>query len=122
MDQVLTLLKHGADPNAVGSRGLAPLNFVAEQDHIDHTDGMWLIARLLDHGAAVDTRGTASGTPLYYFLQKYELRSPAGEIVLRFIEHGADVRAKDDNGRCPLDSIRNELGHEDYKAFFYGYS
>ncbi|KAL2784336.1 ankyrin repeat-containing domain protein [Aspergillus keveii] len=122
MDQVLALLKHGADPNAVGSRGLTPLNFVVEQDHIDHSDGMWLIARLLDYGAAVDTRGTAGGTPLFSFLQKYELRSPAGEIVLRFIEHGADVRAKDDNGRCPLDSIRNELGHEDYRAFFYGYS
>ncbi|CEL02078.1 hypothetical protein ASPCAL01653 [Aspergillus calidoustus] len=120
IDRVLTLLKHGADPNAVGSRGLAPLNFVAEQHHMDCSDEICLVATLLDHGAAVDRRGTAGGTPLFYILQKYDLQSPAGQMVLQLIQHGADVRARDDNGRCPLDSIRNELGHEDYKSYFYG--
>jgi ankyrin repeat protein len=92
---------------------------VAEQHHMDCSDEICLVATLLDHGAAVDRRGTAGGTPLFYILQKYDLQSPAGQMVLRLIQHGADVRAKDDNGRCPLDSIRNELGHEDYKSYFY---
>jgi hypothetical protein len=91
---------------------------VVEQRHLDYSDEIYLIVTLLDHGAAVDIRGSAGGTPLFCFLRKYELQSPAGKMMLRFIQDGADVRAKDDHGRCPLDLIRNELGHEDYKSFF----
>ncbi|KAL2832229.1 ankyrin repeat-containing domain protein [Aspergillus pseudoustus] len=109
IQRCLALVMHGSDTRATGSRGLAPLSLVVEQEFMDIATKCVLCIVLLKHGATVDTRGTAGATPLLYLLQSHELSWDAvcsKMMVLLFLAHGASVHAADDLGRCPLDLMQ----------------
>jgi ankyrin repeat protein len=63
-----TLIDHGADPNARGSRGLTPLMMAAAADSGEAT------TLLLTHGASVDLRDEAGRTALDWALMRGETR------------------------------------------------
>lgn len=82
------LVAHGADVNAQGVFGDAPLHDVRDVP---------LASLLLSMGARTDLMSNSLGTPLHAAVMH---REPA--LVQLLVEHGADVDARDVNESTPL--------------------
>lgn len=81
-ERVRALLATGADPDALGPDGAAPLHLAAEAGH------RHAVAALLEGGAGIDRQREGAGdTPLIDAVQSHR-----DEVSLLLIERGADVR------------------------------
>lgn len=80
------LIANGADVNAQGQGGGAPLHSAADEPEA---------ARLLiEHGANVNAKAADDDTPLH--------QADEPEVTALLLQHGADVHATDVNGDTPL--------------------
>ncbi|KAK4069153.1 hypothetical protein Trihar35433_5732 [Trichoderma harzianum] len=113
---VKLLLDKGADINATGHFGMTPLHIAAEH-------GQEAIMKLLlDKGADIDATDNASWTPLHYayYIADYYywiadnwpegrpqgmILSEVNAIIQILIDKGANIDARDDRGRRPLDVV-----------------
>jgi hypothetical protein len=100
------LLEAGADVNLATARGMTPLMFVVNRtggfrgigDALGEPDVATAVALCLQHGARVDAVDDTGQTALHY------AAASAGEDVVRLLAaRGADLFAKDKQGRTPLD-------------------
>lgn len=82
------LIAHGADVNAQGIFGDAPLHDVRDPG---------LARLLLSNGARIELRSNSLGTPLHAAVVH-----AAPEIVALLVERGAELDARDVNGSTPL--------------------
>ncbi len=89
------LLDKGVDPNHKSEIGKAALSYAAQQGHVD------IVALLLERGADIDTRDSASRTPLWC-----AVRYQGGPEVIRLLlQKGADL-AVTVRGRTLLSAAR----------------
>jgi len=94
--KVESLLKDGADVNALGKFGGTALSFAVSGHHKD------VAQLLLDHGANVNSTNTAGWSALFYASDE--------DMADLLIAHGANVNARDSTGVTPLwDVARPEL-------------
>jgi ankyrin repeat protein len=94
LDSVRALLEHGAGPNAVSRAGTQPIHDAALGDNPD------VIRELVTHGAALSARTRDEGqTPLHLAAAMGKMKAVEALIAL-----GADLAAKDSQGRTPLDA------------------
>ena len=90
IEKIKTLIKEGANPNALTRGGLTPLMLAVQKGHKDIT------AYLITHGADVNAKGENGFTALHSAClhRNYEI----AEVLL---DNGADVNARED-GNTPL--------------------
>ncbi|NXG06460.1 ASB18 protein, partial [Sakesphorus luctuosus] len=86
------LLEHGADPNLLSERGLAPLHLCTTR----HSLGCARL--LLRHGAAVDAPSEACGHTALHVAARHGL----GAHARLYLRHGARVDARDTRGETAL--------------------
>jgi Ankyrin repeats (3 copies) len=105
LEMVQVLLDYGVDVNAQNEYHNTPLDYASRSGHRNDAR----VARLLiAHGADPNSRESSRGfTPLHRASRFGRI-----EIVRLLIEHGANVEAKDDEGRTPLDWARGEQREE----------
>jgi len=112
-DEVMRLISQGADVNAKDEQGSVPLVFAVKEGRKE------IVELLLAHGADVNVKDRWGRTPLDYARQKkneeiirllstkvtslYQAMQ-LGDVakVKVFLEQGADVNAKNENGQTPL--------------------
>jgi len=89
---VSSLVKYGADVNAIKEGGRRPLHLCRSDDYIKYCE------LLLLNGADVDAKADTGSTPLHFATYgKYK------SIVALLLQHGADASFKNDYGRSALD-------------------
>jgi len=94
VDGVRLLLAHGALVNAVSKAGTQPIHDAALGDSAD------VIRELAIHGADINARSRDDGqTALYMAAAMGKMKAVKALIAL-----GADLAAKDSQGRTPLDA------------------
>ncbi len=89
------LLRAGADPNSLDSRGLSPLYQLAHWQNKDPFQGLKLMQQ---YGADINLRNKEGGSPALYVA----FDSAGGEILQAFLEAGADIGATDNYGNTLL--------------------
>jgi ankyrin repeat protein len=128
------LLEHGADISARNAWGEAALHLAACGISKDHQDRLATMQLLLESGADVNARNDVGLTPLHHSSCR-ELRTKvwcdrriyAGPCHTGTVEgsklllkHGADMDARDDEGRTPLD-LALEHGRDEIARFLLEY-
>ncbi|KAN0141599.1 hypothetical protein V8E53_000061 [Lactarius tabidus] len=89
---VQTLLRHGADVNAMGRWGRTPLVFASSRGHLE------VVRWLLEQGADVNAKDQDDDrTSLHLAAYCGHL-----EIVRTLVKHNADTNSRDDYGSTPL--------------------
>ncbi len=100
------LLAHGAQVNAVSKAGTQPIHDAALGDHAE------VIRELAAHGADINARTRDEAqTPLYIAAAMGKMKAVEALVAL-----GADLKAKDSEGRTPLDAAER-AGLTDVVAF-----
>ena len=112
LNAVQCLLRHGADVNALGLWGRAPLLFASFWGHLEVAQ--WLIEHCADVNAeASDNHHTTS----------LHLAATRGhfEIVRTLLKHNADINARNKSGHTPLHAA-SEGGHVDIVRFLLNHN
>lgn len=91
VDEVVELLRQGADPNRRGKCGSTPLEKAASNGHFE------IVKLLLDAGADPSIRSDDDGTPLYWAAANGHV-----SILQLLLDHGAEPNAYRDHGQAPL--------------------
>jgi ankyrin repeat protein len=115
------LLKHGADPNSTVLGNITPLMNAASWGQSD------TVALLLRHGARVDLRNAEGSTALHYAAQSHGVITDYGrreltadelrnclETIRLLIAAGADLQARNNQGRTPLDDVALTQGPPEF--------
>ncbi|KZL84696.1 ankyrin repeat protein [Colletotrichum incanum] len=140
LGRVKTLLQKGASIDAADTYGRTPIEIAARKHDLASadlllekgavctlglsefpplnevvSDGCFkLMKYLIDNGADVNLRTNAK-TPLHYETERHVNRradlSGLGAVVSFLIEKGADIEAKDEDGRTPL-AVACKFGHD----------
>ena len=97
---LIALLSHKANPSIAQPRWGAPILFAAGHGDID------AIRLLLAHGATVESRDRSGATPLIVSV-KWNNRFAHPWIVNPLLQAGADIHAKDNDGRTALHHVIN---------------
>lgn len=100
LEAVRLLLDHGVNPNGYAEFGKTALDYAVSHDYEE-------IARLLLRRGANVNAQCEFGTPLYFAVDAGAIR-----CVCLLIEHGADIRDRDYDGRTAL-ALARANGHED---------
>lgn len=90
-EAVETLIKAGANVNAIGSKGMTPLYLATSMKNIG------LMQKLIDAGSDVNAIALDGNTPLYYAIAEGDVK-----VMRVLIEAGVDVNAVDCSGLTPL--------------------
>jgi ankyrin repeat protein len=119
------LLEHGADINARNAWGEVPLHLAACGTIEDHRDQLAIMQLLIESGADVNVREDTGSTPLHHSsCREGKMKSWGGTTIYAgpsrgtvesshlLLKHGADIDAKDNEGRTPLD-MALEHGREE---------
>jgi uncharacterized protein len=110
------LLGHGADPNLRG------LNATALMHAVFINRDPEIVRLLLDHGADVNLKYLHDMTPLHIVLHRDHWEGRADTFKERYefatllIERGADLAARDEDGKTALDYAR-ERGYAEIAAY-----
>jgi ankyrin repeat protein len=97
VDQVVALLRRGADVNASDVDAFTPLHFAAQEGSLE-------AARvLLDHGAAVDAANVYGNTPLRVAV--FNSRGQ-GDLIELLRSRGADPHHVNSTGQTPVGLAR----------------
>ena len=113
LEAVQVLLEHNADINSQNIIGETPLYGALAGDH--ESKAVFVIRRLLEHGADPNICGDDHRTPLHEASSNGWLE--AGRLLLGY---GAKVDEKDDEGRTPFQlAVANE--HEDMTRLLLEY-
>ena len=92
------LLEAGANPNAQANDGGTVVHHIAREVH----NAYMIIGALATAGADLDARDDAGDTALHVAVEHMN-----SEAALALIDGGANVWARDANGRTPLHHVRN---------------
>ena len=103
---VQVLVECGADVNARGRYGAAPLCYALWGQGPNFTN-LELVRWLLNHGADPNVRDEDGETSLHAALRFGML-----EMARLLVEHGASVKVKDGKGRTPLHYVSGEQRDE----------
>lgn len=77
------LISHGADPNALGPKGLNVLHMVIRDHELDNQDQEDVIATLLACGSAINARCKRGCTPLMHVLMSNECPQRLTRLLMR---------------------------------------
>jgi ankyrin repeat protein len=88
------LIEKGADPNQTGHEGITPLTAAVNSGDLEAVD------RLLKRGARIDGTNCKGQTPLCCLIDT--VRHPSLDMLNHLIEKGADINARDKEGRTVL--------------------
>ena len=100
------LIAHGAEVNAISKAGTQPIHDAALGDNAE------VIRELATHGADINARTRDEAqTPLYIAAAMGKMKAVEALVAL-----GADLKAKDSQGRTPLDAAER-AGLTDVAAF-----
>ena len=86
-----TLLKYGAEVNALDAEDSTPLHWASEGGHKE------VVLVLLEHGADANSRNKKKSTPLHLASQWGHV-----EVALVLLKHGADISAQDEDKSTPM--------------------
>ena len=95
LDIVQFLINHGADVNAQGLDGFAPLHIAAIHGHLP------TVRLLVEHNADIHIRNELRKTPLHVVTGSHP-RPDHIDIMRVLLKHGADPNARDHRGCTPL--------------------
>jgi len=106
LEGVRLLLTHGAKVNAISKAGTQPIHDAALGDSAE------VVRELVTHGADINARTRDEAqTPLYIAAAMGKMKAVEALVLL-----GADLTAKDSEGRTPLDAAER-AGLTDVAAF-----
>ena len=95
VDILRWLLNHGADANAQGYEGWAPLHSAANNGHLQ------VLRILIEHHADVHIRTDFGQSPLHLASSPWVNRDHV-DIMQVLLDHGANPNARDNDGSTPL--------------------
>lgn len=96
------LLKHHADPNLLDNDGNSALICLAEEDSCFHPDRSKMAELLIQYGAEVHVTNKKGETALHI--------SAVCGCTKFLLAHGANIEARDANGKTPLDANNESDG------------
>lgn len=119
------LLDYGADPNLINTQytkeDTSPLSIMAEKfssDPIHFKIELELMQKLLDHGAYIDPINPKRLSPLAISLKAKNLYwATEMQIVIFFLEHGANPSLKQNDTQTILEYLKQEARPEDFNEF-----
>ena len=114
IDVVRLLLEHNADANSQDNIGYTPLHDVIRSDSFK-AERTQMVQLLLKHGANPNARSRLK-TPLHLASMNADLL----DVSRLLLEHGADLDAKDEGGKTPL-QLSLENGHDELTRLFSEY-
>lgn len=107
VDSAITLLKHGAEVDAIDNLGETALFAACKSGSLE------IVELLVDHGSNVNHACFDGYTPAMVV----NLDSQDGEAILQcLILHGADIAMSNCHGQSALDIFRSNGGYEAYQS------
>ncbi|MDQ7821258.1 MAG: ankyrin repeat domain-containing protein [Candidatus Eremiobacteraeota bacterium] len=97
MSAAVELMAYGADVNAKNNDGYTPLRDAAYKGHVK------IVESLLRHGARVDEKDRTYGATALHWAANASQDKGQAEIIGLLMFLGADPRAKDKEGKTPID-------------------